>query len=480
MMVRQKERVARISEKIRRTVARAESKSSDESGAVLILALIFLVSVSLIVTALLSFVGTSLSATSAFNDQRNLEYAATSTVNLAIQQTRTAFNSSLLEASPPQPCWTPDASGNSDLTINGYTINVWCSMIWNPFSGSTRIVTYSACPATNPSAITQPPKAQNDPTLCAASPLLQAQETFDDYAANTSVSQSPVNCTAINSCGQTQTQNSWLWNPIVPQVTSIVNASGSTTGGTTVTVNGSGFVNGSTVNFVWETGPNPESWTDPKNQANKPELKNGAGTIVPATNVQPPTGNGTQLVATAPAVTTGPYFFVTVTTPGGTSAYFVPGTQTPIAFTYTPAPPTINSNGLSGILSVSGGGLVTIKGSNFFNASNFPTQVTFVQGNTSALATAVTIDPSGTSLTAISPAVSSAGNWNVQVSTVGGTVTAPQTISLGVQQPIITGVSPASSNATPAQITITGANFLSGSSVWFCLTTRQQQRSNPA
>ena len=64
----------------------------DESGAVLILALVFLVAVSLIVTALLTWVGTSLKDTSAFSGERSVEYAATNAVNLAVQNTRYSFD----------------------------------------------------------------------------------------------------------------------------------------------------------------------------------------------------------------------------------------------------------------------------------------------------------------------------------------------------------------------------------------------------
>jgi hypothetical protein len=458
--------------------ARAEFSASDEAGAVLVLALIFLVAVSLIVTALLTLVGTSLSATSSFNNQRNLEYAMTSTVNLAIQQTRTTFNSSLLEASPPVPCWGP-TTGTSDLTINGYTINVWCSMTWSPFSGSTRVITYSACPQ-YVQGKTNPSDATNFGWKCGKSPLLQAIESYDDYATNSPVTAQPVNCNAINSCGQTQTQISWLWNPVVPEVASVTSTSGSAATGasnatTQFTINGSGFVQGAQVNLVWETGPNPESWTYPSNTANAPETDvNGVGTIVQAT-VDQSTLTSTQISATAPAVSTGPYFFVTVTTPSGTSAYFNYGTQTYNVFTYSPVSPTIST--VSGLPTVSGGALITVTGSGFYNASNFATQVLFTQSSgASAQGTSVTVNPTGTSaspgalLTAISPAVSSGGTWYVQVHTVGGT-SAQLPITFGVQQPIITSMSPPSSAANPALLTITGANFLSGSSVWFCLTT---------
>jgi hypothetical protein len=487
---------ARVLDRFKGRLTRAESRTSDESGAVLVLALIFLVSVSLIVTALLTFVGSGLSATASFNNQRNLEYAATSTVNLAIQQTKTTFNSNLLEASPPAQCWGPSGQSQppSQLTINGYTIYVWCSMTWQPLSGSTRTVTYSACPAPAGSGAntTSLPKNTNLAATCASSPLLQAIETFDDYAADSPVTNKPVPCSAVNTCGQTQNQDSWIWNPVVPQVFSISSASGPANGQTTFTITGSGFVPGtsttpgqfaSSVNLVWETGPSAESWTHPPNAPNQPETdENGVGTILPAT-VTSVSADGTTIQAVAPAVSTGPYYFVTVTTPGGTSAYTSPTTGLGNVFTYTVQPPLVT--GVTGNATVTGGALLQITGSAFFNASNFQTQVWFVQSGSSlavssclnapptqACVNDVTVNSSGTLVTGISPSVSSTGTWNVVVVTLGGTSSGSTTISLGVQVPLITSVSPTSGAANPAQITINGTNFLLGSTtVWFCVTS---------
>ena len=68
------------------------TRSGDESGAVIILALVFLVAVSLIVTGMLTWVGASLHATGSFQNERDVEYAATDAVNLAIQNTRYTFD----------------------------------------------------------------------------------------------------------------------------------------------------------------------------------------------------------------------------------------------------------------------------------------------------------------------------------------------------------------------------------------------------
>ena len=206
----------------------------DESGAIIILALVFLVAVSLIVTGLLTWVGTSLTVTSKFTSERSIEAAATSSVNLAIQNTRyptmTAQQKAnggppqllLLNASPPVPCWYDTSVppvGQQPPAFQGQQFNVWCSMVWQPFSSSTRTITYSACPSTVTS------------TACAAAPTLQAIVTFDDYPPGLGTPDAnPVQCKLTHYCGQSLTQNSWLWKPTVPSVNSFSPTTATITG----------------------------------------------------------------------------------------------------------------------------------------------------------------------------------------------------------------------------------------------------------
>jgi hypothetical protein len=100
----------------------------DEAGAVIILALVFLVSVSLIVVGLLSYVGTSLTATTSFASERAVETAATNAVNLAISQSRYTFSTQMLNASPPSACWTTGTG--QPPAFGGKQFDVWCSMTW--------------------------------------------------------------------------------------------------------------------------------------------------------------------------------------------------------------------------------------------------------------------------------------------------------------------------------------------------------------
>jgi len=445
--------------------------NQDESGSVLILALVFLVAVSLIVGGLLTLVGNSLNVTSSFANDRSVESAATSAVNLAIQNTRLTFTSQLLNASPPQACWYgAGGSAQQPQSFDNQQMDVWCSMVWQPFSADTRTITYSACPST----LTN--------TQCAAEPTLQAIISFDDYEPGLGVpTSSPVQCNLTGFCGQSQTQNSWLWNPTVPSVSSIspttatINGTNASTGiSQTVTITGSGFIQGaSSVNFVQETGASG-------NPANTPSTANSpAGVIVtiPASQVTwgGCAGQSCTLSLTAPAVTSGTDYFVTVTTPGGTSPYLSPlGTLLDLQVTNqgNNTAPTVTgisgsdvTNGVPGG-SVTGGGTIALTGSGFYNASNFAAQVWLwpQAGGSKVEATNVNV-ASGGSLTAVAPPVNAPGTYYVQVDTLGGTSTSTSYLfSYAVQVPIIISLSP-SKGTTNAQVTVTGENFLSGSTV---------------
>ena len=109
------------------------------------------------------------------------------------------------------------------------------------------------------------------------------------------------------SCGVSMSQVSWQWNPIVPAITSLTPASGTASGGTTVHINGTGFTTGETVNFTEQ--PQELAASDAYNPP------------VPATICQRDAElpASTCIQVTLPAVTVGNAYFVTVTTPGGTS-----------------------------------------------------------------------------------------------------------------------------------------------------------------
>ena len=314
-----------------RHAPRREGTPPDERGAVLILALLFLIIGVVAVGALAFQVTNDVTNSSHFRTVRSLQYAARSSTNLAIQNIRYTpllATSQTLNASPPAACW--GTSPESQLAgIDGEPpMASWCSTAWTPTSDSTRTVTISTCPATTSAA------------QCAAAPMLQAVVSFDDYPPQLASPPSTTACTLY--CGTSMVTDSWVWAPVVPTVTGISPASGPITGGTTVTITGTGFVAGSTVSFVEESGGSPAS--------------DNTVLVAPTTYVSP-----TTLTATAPAVVEGVTYYVTVTTLKGTSA------QTSSAiFTYTSVAPVITGISPS-VGSIAGGNSITISGSAFVN-----------------------------------------------------------------------------------------------------------------
>ncbi|MGD0743505.1 MAG: IPT/TIG domain-containing protein [Acidimicrobiales bacterium] len=216
-----------------------------------------------------------------------------------------------------------------------------------------------------------------------------------------------------------------------------------------MTITGTGFVTGTTVNFVEESQGIPAS----------------DNVVLAATGV---TVNGpSSITATAPAVTEGFTYYVTVATPIGNSAY-----ATNDVFTYSPAAPTITGiNPSSG--SVAGGNAVTITGTGFVSGAI----VSFVQesngtpvtGGVTVGAGSVSVTGS-TSITAVSPAVTATGTYFVTVTTSTGTAATSSndvyTYSLLV--PLVSSVSPATGRiAGGTLVTIGGIGFVSGDTVSF-------------
>ena len=301
-----------------------------------------------------------------------------------------------------------------------------------------------------------------------------------------------------------------------PSVASISPNTGSTSGGTAVSITGTGFVSGATVSLGGTAATNVTVTSSTTITAVTAAHAAGAVSVV-ATNPDGQRGtlaNGftySTPQASAPTVTTvtpnsGPTTggtSVTIAgtnfvsganvTFGGTSAMNVSVTSSTSLTAVTPAHSAgavnvavINPDGQSGTLAsgftystpqapaptvttvtpnsgpTTGGTSVTIAGTNFVSGAN----VTF--GGTSATNVSVT---SSTSLTAVTPA-HSAGAVNVAVinpdgqsgtKTNGYTYTTPS-----APAPTVTGVSPnTGSTAGGTSVTITGTNFVSGATVSF-------------
>ncbi len=210
-----------------------------------------------------------------------------------------------------------------------------------------------------------------------------------------------------------------------PTVTGIADSSGSVSGGTQVTVLGSGFTGASAVNFG---GTDASDFTVLSDNA---------------------------ILVTAPAGTAGTVD-ITVTTPSGTSS-----TSSADQFTYTAAAtPTVT--GLSTTSGSTGGGTaVIVTGTGFTNA----TEVTF--GGVPADTVVVNSD---IQLTVLAPP-DTAGTVDVQVTTAAGTSatsSADQYTYAAAAAPSVTQVSLATGpTAGGNPVTIDGSGFTGATSVLF-------------
>ncbi|MGZ4342274.1 MAG: beta strand repeat-containing protein [Solirubrobacteraceae bacterium] len=206
----------------------------------------------------------------------------------------------------------------------------------------------------------------------------------------------------------------------VPSVTSVSPASGPTAGGTSITINGTGFTGATAVSF--------------------------GGTAATTYTVN----SSSKITATAPAESAGTVD-ITVTTPGGTSS-----TGSGDRYTYANGPTVATISPSSG--PTAGGTSVTITGANLANATTvkFGTSVATINSNTA------------TQIVAIAPA-GSAGAVDVTVTTAGGTSpsSAADRYTYG-GQPTVSSVSPTSGPTLGGTVvTITGTNLANPSAVKF-------------
>ena len=165
-----------------------------ERGASLILALVFLTAISVMILGVASLAVTDLLGSSHLAAQRSSEYAADGAIDAAIQSVRYSYNPFTTTG-----LCTPGAT--TSLTINNTSVEVYCSGTINIFSGSTRTVTFFACPVGQSASV------------CTAGPIVTAQVVFDDYTNPTSPAKPVRTCnitSGTTTCGTSLTIKSWI------------------------------------------------------------------------------------------------------------------------------------------------------------------------------------------------------------------------------------------------------------------------------
>ena len=227
----------------------------------MILALIYIVAVSLVVAALTSWASNNLRNSAAFTSANSLQVAASNMAEVAIQYVRynPLISTSQTEgvASPLVACWGSNDSLAQLPTFDGNQIAVWCSTTWNPLSKETRDVTFYACPSTVLAAA----------CVQTGNTLLTVEVYFDDYPPPPAVS-APIQALCTVWCGEGMTIHKWIWGSsssgtatgkasaisfsIEPSDTSV----GVTTSSAVTVLDANGNpVAGDTVNLAVQSGP---------------------------------------------------------------------------------------------------------------------------------------------------------------------------------------------------------------------------------
>ena len=186
-------------------------RSGDESGAVLILALVYLVAVLIVVTSLAGWVTNDLNNTAHFSSASSSNFAEAGVMDVGISSIRytplLADSQAQGVATAPGYCWTPASGYVSEESLDGVTVAVWCSTVENLSSSNTRVVTLYACPTTLTSA-SSASDAATAGLACQSAPNLQAVVTLDDYPPGGSAALTKQ-CTLW--CGEGLYMQSWVW-----------------------------------------------------------------------------------------------------------------------------------------------------------------------------------------------------------------------------------------------------------------------------
>lgn len=199
----------------------SERNTRDESGAVLILAMIFTLIISVTILALLGLGSGDLLNTSNLKDTRNLSYAADGATTVAVQSVRYTYYAYDGSSGPSgdlasgTPC-NPTAAW--PLTVDGYQMVVDCAWDTNETysntvtTSQTRWIDFYTCPYNGAASLQQGycvPPAEYVPGGAGAPALLVATVVFDDYN-EFDVGTCGPGAGNQATCGSGQTVNSWI------------------------------------------------------------------------------------------------------------------------------------------------------------------------------------------------------------------------------------------------------------------------------
>jgi Tfp pilus assembly protein PilX len=231
-----------------RHLARLRGRSDDERGASLILALVFLIVVSLITISLATWVSADLRNSLRFTRAQNTVTTANAATEVAMQYVRynfdpTAPNIPSVNAWPPVLC----VPGSGTFTLNNTIVTTWCTTRW--FEGQypvTRRVTISTCPNSESN------------TYCVEHPYLQAIISYNDFPVTNVGSicvPGTTSTTTGSTCGTGIRVDSWAYGVTPPTVTTATLTGTQTCSTKPLTITGVGFESPATIDLVYQNNP---------------------------------------------------------------------------------------------------------------------------------------------------------------------------------------------------------------------------------
>jgi Tfp pilus assembly protein PilX len=191
----------------------------DETGAALILAMVFLLAIGVLVVAIGGFATNTVTTSINARTERTSETNAESAVTVAIQQVRTqfAYNSGygaltygvavngVVSGETLVECSTPD-SGSTQGTETQFSTKVFCEgyQVGNVLRGQTRVVDFYACGSSVSSG-----------SACASGTdlVLHAEVTYNDLPAGGGSNSGACNSSTSASCGVSMAIGTWDLRP---------------------------------------------------------------------------------------------------------------------------------------------------------------------------------------------------------------------------------------------------------------------------
>jgi hypothetical protein len=161
--------------------SRRSPRTRNETGATLVLALIFTTVIGMVVGSFALVSGNDILNIANFKGSR----AALATAEGAVQAQMSAMRYSYATSCPGSP-----------YTLNNQTVVVTCSVTVNPASSASRVATFTAAP-------------QGQSSLH----LITAQVTYDDFSSSFNKNDCLPSTPSPTTCGSAMTVNSWVVNP---------------------------------------------------------------------------------------------------------------------------------------------------------------------------------------------------------------------------------------------------------------------------